>query len=280
MKRVFISFFISAVVGFCIGGLAAPDERFLRVVFLDVGQGDAIFIESPTGAQVLIDGGPNASVLRELGKQMSFFDREIDLVIATHPDKDHIAGLPHVFDRYDIDLFGTTTATNETIYDEALDEAVRTEEGLVVIPLVRGERIDLGGGAVLEILFPDRNVSGLSANDGSVIVRLVHDDVSFMLTGDAPVSIEDYLVETSCDGCLRATVLKAGHHGSKTSTSTLFLGAVSPEVVVFSAGENNRYGHPALEIIERVESFGATWFGTHIDGSIIFESDGERVWRK
>lgn len=280
MKRVFISFFISAVVGFIIGLLLVPSERHLGVTFLNVGQGDAIFIESPTGTQILIDGGPNAAVLRELGQVMGFFDRSIDLVIATHPDKDHIAGLSDVFDRYDISLFGTTTAANETIYDEALDEAVRMEAGVTVLPMIRGEIVDIGGGAFLEILFPDRNVSGISANDGSVIVRVVYGETEFMLTGDAPVSIEDFLVRTSCDDCLQATVLKAGHHGSKTSTSNLFLEAVNPEVVVFSAGEGNRYGHPAPEIIERVESAGALWFGTHIEGTIGFESDGKNVWRK
>lgn len=279
MRIVVSSFFVSFIIGFLIGGIVAPEEKFLTVAFLDVGQGDAIFIESPSGVQVLIDGGPNASVLRELGKQMSFFDREIDLVIATHPDKDHIAGLPSVFERYDIDFFGTTTATNETIYDEALQEAIRAETGVEIVEMSAGEVFDVGGGVIMEVLFPDRNVEGLSANDGSVIVRVVYDETAFMLTGDAPTKIEDFLVDMSCDGCLRSTVLKAGHHGSKTSTSELFLSAVRPEVVVFSAGEDNRYGHPAPEIVDRVEQSGAVWFGTHIDGAIEFESDGERVWK-
>jgi len=261
------------------GFLLVPEKGLLKVVFLDIGQGDSIYIESPSGVQVLIDGGPNGAVLQELGSVMGFFDRDIDLVIATHPDKDHIAGLVEVFERYQVDSFGSSTVENPTVYEEALRKAVKEEPGLLEIPLVRGERVDLGDGVILEILFPDRVVSGIGSNTGSVVSRLTYGNTSFLLTGDTPILIEEFLVR-ECRECLRSTVLQGGHHGSKTSTGDLFLKAVSPEVVVFSAGKDNRYGHPAEEVVDRVKKTGAAIFGTYDLGQIFFVSDGERVWTK
>lgn len=280
MKQVFILLSILLVAGVGISFTQQQDRDVLTVAFLDVGQGDATFIETPGGVQVLIDGGPNGSVLRELGEVQDFSDRDIDIVLVTHPDKDHIAGLIDVFDRYRIISFGGSSVLHESVYADALEEALTQENTLEIIPIIRGEIIDLGSGVLLEVLFPDRSVEGIASNDGSVIVRLVYGDTSFMLTGDSPAAIENFLVQTSCDICLQSTVLKAGHHGSKTSSSSEFLKAVSPEVVVFSAGEDNRYGHPNEEVVSRIEELGAVWLGTYRDGRVVLESDGKKVWRK
>jgi len=223
----------SAVVRGAVGG------GELVVAFLDVGQGDSVFIETPSGNQVLVDSGPNKSVVRALSGLMPFYDRSIDMILATHPDKDHIGGFPEVLAQYDIDIVMRSGAKNSTGVFNSFNEMVEMEQGVVELLARRGQVIDLGDGVLLTILFPDRDVSGASVNDASIIARLTYGETSFLLTGDAPQKVEKYLV-TLDDGALKSDVLKIGHHGSKTSSAELFLGFVSPSYAVISAGRDNR----------------------------------------
>ncbi len=248
----------------------------LEVSILDVGQGDAILIKGPTGTQVLIDGGRDKSVLRRMGYLMPLFDRTIDLVIATHPDADHIGGLPGVFSRYRVSYFMDGAALGDTAQALALAASVEDEEGMEIIETERGTRFDLGGGAYIDILYPDREAPEIETNTGSVVARLVYGETSFMFTGDAPASVEDWLVRL--DGkTLKSDVLKAGHHGSKTSTGEAWLLAVAPDYVAVSAGKDNSYGHPAPEVVERALASGARVVSTIDDGTLEFVSDGVTV---
>jgi competence protein ComEC len=251
-------------------------EKLLTVAFLDVGQGDSIFIEAPNGNQMLIDGGANAQVLRELRKVMPFYDRSIDIVIATHPDQDHIGGLVEVVGRYDVKYFLDPGVESETaVYAGLMDNI---EENQIERIIARRDTIiDLGDGVTLKVLFPDRDVSGVETNDASIITRLVYGESEVMMTGDAPKKIEEYVV--SLDGeDLESDVLKVGHHGSKTSTSELFLGFVDPQYAIISAGENNRYGHPHQEVLDILETFDVPILNTS-GGTIVFQSDGTDIWR-
>lgn len=256
--------------------LARAESPLLYVYFLDVGQGDAIFIEAPGGGQMLIDGGPDGAVLRELGKVMPYYDRTIDVVLATHPDKDHIAGLIPVIERYDVDYIVDTGATSDTSYSAAY-QAVSASEPANYVRARRGMVIDLGGGAYFEVLFPDRELPGLSdANTGSIVGILHFGANAFMLSGDSPRSIEEYLV--SLDGAhLQSDVLKAGHHGSRTSSSEAFIQAVHPAFAIISAGKDNTYGHPHAEVIERLEAAEAETVSTIDKGTITFVADGTTV---
>ncbi len=235
-------------------------DEFLEVHFLSVGQGDAIFIEAPNGAQALIDGGQDGAVLRELSKVMPFWDRSIDLVVATHPDKDHIGGFPEIFQRYKIGKVLDTGVESETgIYDVYKKE--RDEEGAEIIKAKAGQVISLGE-VHLEVLFPGEETENIKdKNDTSIVLRVVYGESEVLLTGDASKKIERFLVSKYGDS-LQSDILKLGHHGSKTSTDESFLRAVSPEVVVVSAGEGNRYGHPHEEVLDRVSSFGAMILNT------------------
>lgn len=251
----------------------------LTVSFLDVGQGDAILIQGPTGIQMLVDGGRDRAVLRELPKQMEVFDRTIDVVVETHPDADHIGGLPAVFERYAVAMFLEPGIPNDTNATLALTDAVQNEPGIETALARSGQRIVLGGGAYADILFPDRDVSTYETNTGSIVMRVVYGDTSFMLTGDAPSEIEDYLVGR--DGAkLKANVLKAGHHGSRNSTDARWLATVAPDIVVISAGKDNAYGHPHVETMERMRAQGAEVFSTAEQGTIVFKSDGTNVTAK
>ena len=198
-----------------------PVHHGLTVSFLNVGQGDSIFIQSPTGVQMLIDGGPDSSVLRELGKHMPFWDRSIDMIVETHPDKDHIAGLTDVFKRYEIQTFLEPGVLNDTSPTTALLKVVK-EEGARDILARRGTRLDLGGGAYADILFPDRDVSKIETNTGSIVMHVVYGETSFLLNGDSPQAIEKYLISLDPNS-LKSDVLKAGNDGSKISSAQEFI---------------------------------------------------------
>lgn len=258
--------------------VAVEDRRgILKVSFLDIGQGDAIFIEAPNGNQVLIDGGSNKAILKELGKVMPFYDRTIDAVIATHPDKDHIGGLIEVLKNYHTDFVMEPGVSSDTGAYQELEKTI-ADKKLPKILARRGMSLNLGDGAQLNILFPDRNTEGWETNTASIVAKLVYGDNSFLLTGDSPLAIEKYL--SMIDGRnLKSDVLKAGHHGSRTSTSESFASLVSPQYAVISAGKNNKYGHPHKEVLDILEKIKSVILKTYEKGTISFSSDGEGITR-
>jgi competence protein ComEC len=249
----------------------------LTVSFLDIGQGDSIFIESPTGRQMLVDGGLDRTVLRELGSVMPWWDRSIDVVVATHPDADHISGLVDVLQRYRVSYIFQPGIGHNTSQAESLLSSV-AQEGAQEMIARRGQIVDLGGGAYFEILHPDRDVATAETNEGCIVGRVVYGDTAFMLTCDAPIGVEQYLAALGTD--LHADVLKAGHHGSRTSSSPLFVGLVSPQWGVFSRGCDNKYGHPHAETVAVFKKFGIPVVDTCTDGRVTFVSDGGAVTRK
>lgn len=256
--------------------LVSHSQGVLAVSFLDVGQGDAIFIESPTGRQVLIDGGrTDHAVLRQLGEVMAWNDRTIDVVIPTHPDADHVGGLIDVLDRYEVSYVIQSSVRGDTDLWRSLENAVE-REGSTNLIAMRGQVIDLGGGSYLKILFPDRDVSGLETNMGSVVAKLVYGDTSFYLNGDSPIAIEKYLLSLDKAG-LKSTVLKAGHHGSRTSSDSDFVAVVNPDYGVFSRSCDNAYGHPHKEIVELFARLHIKTFDTCLNGRVTFISDGVAV---
>lgn len=259
-------------------GSSVCDPERLCVAFLDVGQGDAVFVQSPSGTQLLIDSGRDGSVLRELSTVMTFFDRELDYILITHPDSDHVTGFKEILARYAVmNVIRTENESDSPIW-EAVDRAIETEGSLVHMAR-RGQRYDLGGEAVLEILFPDTDPSDMEANTSSVVARLVYGDTAFMLSGDSPKSIEEYLVLVEGEN-LKSDVLKVGHHGSRTSTSELFLSEVSPQYAVISSGRGNSYGHPHVEVTDLLFNHGVETYLTAEEGRVVFHSDGRVVERK
>lgn len=250
----------------------------LTVSFFDIGQGDSIFIESPTGNQVLVDGGSSGSpVLSRLGETMPFYDHTLDVVIGTHADSDHIGGLSSVLSRYKVelvlfpDLLGKDTQAYRSFTDSA-DANVSN-----VVRARRGQRLDLGGGAMLTLLWPDPKASLSESNDESVVALLSLGKTNYLLTGDAPQWVERQLIVLDDATYLLAQVLKAGHHGSKTSNAQEFLDMVKPGYAIISAGKDNRYGHPHQEVLSRLSGVGAKILRTDEEGSIVLKSDGNKV---
>ena len=253
----------------------AESRSGLMVAFLDVGQGDAILIETSTGRQILIDGGPNKKVLQELSKIMPFYDRSIDVVIVTHPDGDHIGGLPEVLKRYNVDLVIESGVESDTAVSKAFENLIE-EKNIKKVLARRGMRLVLGNNAYMLVLFPIGDVAGWDTNDASIVAKLVYGKTSYLFTGDSPQKIENYLVFVEKEN-LDVDVLKAGHHGSKTSSSESFVGYASPEYAIISAGKNNRYGHPHKEVLDILGKFGAKILRTDESGTIKIKSDGENL---
>lgn len=250
-------------------------EGKLKVVFLNVGQGDATFIETPSGIQILIDGGAGSRVLGELSRIMSLYDRSIDVVVATHTDADHIGGLTEVLRRYDVSMVIENGMTADTKIWRELDELIR-DEGSMRYTAVAGQRLVLGGGAHLDILGPmtgEREALTSKANDVMIVSRLVYGENEVLLTGDIERDDEVRLVASGVD--LQSDVLKVAHHGSKNSSTDLFLERVRPTVAVISVGESNRYGHPSKEALDRLRKIGARLLRTDTGGRIKITLDGK-----
>ncbi len=246
----------------------------LTFAMLDVGQGDGLFIESPTGAQVLIDAGPPGKVLQELNKVMSPFDRDIDVIIITNPDADHISGFLDVLKVYHVGLVLEPGTFNSSKTYQNLENVIKNKNIKDVLAR-RGMVLDLGGGAKLNILFPDRDVSNFTANDGSVVARLVYGDTSVMLMGDATMQAEQMILKSNTVQALQSTVLKVGHHGSHTSTSTDFVEIVAPKYAMISDGKDNKYGHPHEETLSTRAMAGVKMLRTDLMGTIIMKSNGK-----
>jgi len=239
----------------------------LKIVFLDVGQGDSIYIESPTRTRVLIDGGPKSDTAAKLSKYTPFFDKQFDLVIPTHADLDHITGLIEVFNRYDVRAVTQVHATSTTGIFAVFE---KKGEG-TVYPGHTGDVIDIGDGATLTILFPRKGTyfGSKDTNDSSTVVLLSYQGYTFLLTGDLSIEHEDELISS---GLMprNITVLKAGHHGSKTSTGDALLSYTKPKYVVISAGADNKYGHPNPETLARIVRVGSEVVSTIDHGNIEF----------
>ncbi len=274
---ILLGFLVSLAALIMMNALPLLAPPTLHVAFLDIGQGDAIWIQAPNGRELLIDSGPDQSVIDRLGEEKNFFDRTIDVILATHSDADHIGGFPYVLDRFKVGTVVESEISSPTLIDRTFGQKVINEQANKLTAR-SGERIilDKNHGVVIDILFPDQNPTGWETNEASIVARVSYGNTSFLLTGDSPSDVEDYLVKTYGPQ-LKSDVLKLGHHGSKTSSSDAFLQVVHPTTAIVSAGLGNKYGHPAPEVIERAESVNAQILETSQLGTIDCLSDGTTI---
>jgi len=250
-------------------------HRGLTFAMLDIGQGDALFIESPTGTQILVDGGPPRKILSQLSRIMPPFDRTIDGIIITNPDQDHIGGFEDVLKVYEVGRVFESGTYNDSKTYQNLKQEIKDRKILNILAK-KGMRLDIGGGALIDILFPDRDVSLWNSNDGSIVAKLTYGNTSVMLTGDATITTERIIIAENFKSVLASTILKVGHHGSRTSTSYNFVKAVAPLYALISDGKDNKYGHPHPDTLNILTSFGAKIFRTDLLGTVIMKSDGKK----
>lgn len=256
------------------------NANLLTVAVLDVGQGDAIYVEAPNGNQALFDAGNDAAILKVLKEVMHPSDTTINLVFATNPDRDHIGGFASVYDAYTIGATyepGTisTTKTYDTFQDAIKNEGTPNylaRKGTHIV-------LDEAHGVFIDIIFPDRDVRSFSRNDGSIVVRLTYGATSFLLTGDSTMVTEHMMAQSSPE-MLDVDVLKVGHHGSRTSTGDELLKLATPNYAAISYGQENSYGHPHPEVMSRLRKYNIEVYETAKEGMVVFESDGKGVWVK
>ena len=241
----------------------------MSVHFIDVGQGDSIFIKAPNGKTMLIDGG-----VKGAGKTVVDYLRtqgvtKLDYVVATHPDADHIGGLIAVLNSISIKEFidSGKVHTSQT-YEEML--ALVNDKNIRYTVPKAGDTVALDPTVAVDVLASDENAS--DNNDASIVLRVAYQNISFLLMGDAGHNIEKQLVQDGVD--VEATILKAGHHGSNTSSLPQFIQAVSPLATILSYGQDNKYGHPHAEVVEALTQVGSDIYGTAESGMIVVTTDG------
>ncbi|MEK5233250.1 MBL fold metallo-hydrolase [Lysinibacillus sp. FSL K6-0232] len=239
----------------------------MRVHFIDVGQGDSILLESPNGKTMLVDGGVKGAgqqvvaYLKELGVN------KLDIVVATHPDADHIGGLIPVLNAMSIQQFYDSGKVHTSQTFEEMLMLIDEKNIPYHIPKT-GDTLDFDKDLSVKVLNADENAA--DNNDASIVLKIAYGNVSFLLTGDAGIALEKEMLQYD----VSATVLKAGHHGSNTSSSADFIQAVKPKVTILSYGQDNKYGHPHAEVMERLQTVGSKVYATAKEGTIIVSTDG------
>ena len=273
------------IVALVLGAVLVYPDQELHLIFCDVGQGDAILITKGT-TQVLVDGGPNQKVLSCLADHLPFWDRTIEMIILTHPDNDHLGGLPDVIERYNVTQLLSHSLISESAIFWAFRDKIIDKKVPVYSPKA-GDKIQLGGFA-LKILSPqermgdelvwqkgtDEQVLGAYAypdntNEASIVTFLSYGNFDVLLPGDISSQIEGVIeVEKEIE------VLKIAHHGSKYSSSEEYLERMSPDLAVISVGKNS-YGHPTKKVLERLENLGIKMLRTDLEGEIEISTNGK-----
>ena len=261
-------FLINALIAVAFWRDDSVENKKPRIIFFDVGQGDAAMIDLPKNTQILIDGGDGKDILEKLGKYLPFYDRKIELIIMTHPDEDHIGGLVEVLKYYEVEQVLLSGIKCEKAICQERDKLI-AEKNIPVIYAHFGQKIKTRS-INMAVLYPFENLKGKkvkNSNDASIFLKFTLNNNSYLLTGDAGFAVEKKLLAKNIN--IKAKILKVSHHGSKYGTSNEFLKAVKPERAIISVGKNS-YGHPAEELLNRLKNISARIFRTDEIGDVIF----------
>jgi competence protein ComEC len=279
MKKILQIFFVvlvilSALLWKIVGAI---NDHDLHVYVLNIGQGDSILVRLSTGENILIDGGPDGAVLRELAEVLPIYERKIDVVILTHPHADHMNGLLDVLRHYQVSsVLFTGVFYKNSAYDEFIDQIAQQKIPIFFAHTDTDYRL---GTVALDMLYPLKLVQGdryENINNSSISFRLLSRDGTFYFSGDLEKEGEEELLKSGQD--LRADVLKVGHHGSRTSSSEAFLDAVQPKIALISCGVNNTFKHPHPETLKHFAERGIDFFRTDLDGRVeVVPDDGKFV---
>ena len=271
-----------------------PEAGKLKIIYFDVGQGDAAYIRTAGGQDILIDAGPSDVILSKLGEAMPFYDRTLDIIILSHPHADHSTGLVGVLNNYSVrQVYLTGVVHTSSEYLEFL-KLLKNHPEIEKIKIDHRFNVDLGNETELQFLYPDFDVAAATAikiypflkenlNNTSVVVRLVAGDQSFLFLGDIEKDVEAYLLTSQSRSIsvqsatgdfswLKSTVIKIPHHGSKTSSTIPFLTAVSPQTAVVSVGAGNSFGHPSPIVLKRLSDLEIKTLRTDLEGDIVISN--------
>jgi competence protein ComEC len=280
LKRSFLLLLIAglALAGCNIDPLTpVPGQGTLKIAFLDVGQGDSILIQAPNGQTMLIDGGRSTSLANTviIPKLKEWGAKQVDVLIPTHPDADHIGGLVGVLENYPVKLAALTGQVHSTQIYERLLTDIR-DKNVEALKVRTGAAIPFDPSVKIEVLAPDEAaVQSDDTNNASIVIKLTYGSTSFLLTGDAEFPENKAILDHGGD--VRSTVLKLGHHGSRTSTNEDWLRRVQPQLGIISAGKDNSFGHPHPEVIAALEKSQVPYIRTDEHGTITVTSDGATI---
>jgi competence protein ComEC len=259
------------------GSTKAPQadeaEGKFKIAYLDIGQGDAILMTTPHNHHILIDGGPDTSILSRLGEELKFNEHTIDLAIVSHNHSDHIGGLNAAMERYDVKklwISGAIHTTND--YLELLDTIRHRKIATETVWNSKTADID---GVQLHVIHPMADATGLrpdDQHDATVVVRVTYGQKSFLMTGDINEGHEQAMIKA--DVPLQADILKVAHHGSASGLALNFLERINPTYAVIQSGANNKFGHPAPSIIKKLQNKGVTIFRNDQNGTVTAITDG------
>lgn len=246
----------------------------LQFHFIDVGQGDSSLIITPSGKTVLIDAGDEAHAKKVVNYIRERGIEKLDLVIATHPDADHIGGMDKVIKNFDIDVFAMPDVSAKTNQYKQIQRELKTKK-MKATRLYQGDEVQIDDNIDFEILSPVRGKKYDDTNEYSIVAKIVYKDTSFILMGDATMENEVDIINKVPD--IDIDVLKLGHHGSSTSSSDYFITKTSPNIAIISCGKNNKYGHPHQEVMRVLKKHGVTPYRTDEMGDIVITSDGKEI---
>ena len=256
------------------------DDNF-HLYFLDVGQGDALYARDKSGNDILIDGGPDLSVLTGIGNAMLYNDRVIDYLVLTHPHADHLFGLVEVVKRYEVKNIILTDAIATTQeYQEFLN--IIKDKNIHTILANNGEIYKISDNFNFQIIYPDEsfkdtNIKNL--NNTSIVGKIIFGSVSIQATGDAEKDLQGKIANKYCDQ-LSSNIIKIAHHGSKNGINTNFFNCVNPEMAIISVGVDNKFGHPHQETLDFLNKNNVKTIRTDEQGTIEIISDGVNFWQK
>lgn len=283
MKKIFL---VGSLLLFLLGCILiyqniTYNDKKLHIVFCDVGQGDAIFIRTPNGSDILIDGGPDDSVLSCLGKHMPLWDRDLELVILTHPHGDHFTGFFSVLKAYKVKAFATENLDNKTLGFGELMKVIKNQ-GIPSRFVLAGDRFILKDGITFEIVGPTQKfldqtspggTIGESNEFGSVLTKIVYGKFAALLTGDSQVSELEQTIGNELNMTSSLSVLQIPHHGSRFGLNQEILDVLSPSLAVISVGKNS-YGHPTRFMLDLLKSANIKTLRTDQNGEVEIISDG------
>jgi len=249
----------------------------LEIVFLDVGQGDAILVKTPKDKNILIDGGPDRNIIYKLSSYIPQNKRTIDLMILTHPDIDHLTGLNEVFERYEVkNIIYNGVEDDDPVYEEW--QSLKENKKIPFLIIKERERLNIENNLYFDFFWPKEDLTGKDFdNDNfySLMMKMNFGSNSVLFTGDTEKEVEDILIKDNVN--LKSDILKVSHHGSKNATTLDFLEKIKPIYAVISVGKDNSFGHPSFRVINNLERMGITTLRTDEIGDIIFISNGQSI---
>lgn len=248
------------------------NDKLLNLIFINVGQGDAILIKSPSGKNILIDGGPDSDLTEKISKFIAYRNNKIDLIIITHPHRDHYYGLISVIKKYKTKKI-IYSGVDVNLADYKYMKKIISDNSLELIGPKTGEKYEIDENVFFQIIYMPKTKTLENLNDASVSIKLTYKNFDAIFNGDASCEIENIILRDNTN--LKSEIFKASHHASKYSNCDNLLSAIKPELTVIQSGVDNKFGHPHQEAINRILKSGSKILRNDELGDIIIKSDGQ-----